>query len=522
MANPVLTTPSGSIGIHRSDNRFAFRFTGTDPDSAPFEFILYNSNNQPDANVIPGLTLNSTTGWLFGSIPEISQNQITYTFGVAVRSISAPVTTSAIVVFEFTVLSGAANIEINWITDANLGEIQNGFISTLSIQAESSTGSPLEYSLYNNPDPSDVVYQRLPQGLTLNLDGSIQGRVAFIDSDFTGDFEPQTYSFTAQARDFTGTVSSRKTFSITVKNSNTKPFENAYFISLVSDEVKLRLENIESEYFPFDYVYRANDPFFGVQKKLRILLANGLNPESAASYAAALDSNYYKKLIRLSEPRLARALDANNRIIYEAIYLRVIDDLENSQGESVAASLPIVTGAVELNSNYQSLTQDNEIVPPASTVMPNSIKNMRAGLLNTIGQYNRGTLPAWMTSRQLSGEVLGWIPAAVLAYIKPGFGQVVLNNLVKNKVQGSSLNFWVDRLVWDQNLSYVYNKTLEQFLGISFTTFDSDTTVFDGTGTKIQEFVETAFPFGRIAPRSYEAPEKNDKYLVFPRHGVLK
>jgi hypothetical protein len=521
MANPVLTTPSGSIGIHRSDNRFAFGFTGTDPDSDPFEFVLYNSANEPVSEVVPGLVLDPNTGWLYGSIPNLAAPETVFNFGIAVRRVSDPSDSSAIVPFSFTVLNETANLTINWITDVNLGEIQNGFISTLSVRAESSTGSQLEYFLYN--DPSNTVAQRLPQGLRLNPDGNIQGRAAFIDSDFTGSFADQILEFTAQAKNSTGIVSAPRTFSITVKNTNITPFEDLYLISLVSDDVKLKLEDVESDFVPFEYVYRVNDPFFGVPKKLRILMANGLNPAPESSYLAALSRNHYKKLIKFSEPRLARALDARNQVIYEVIYLRVLDDLENAQGISVSESVPILAlNAVGLDSNYQSLTSDNIISPPATEARPNSIQNMRSRILNTVGQANRGTLPAWMTSRQTSGEVLGWIPAAVLAYIKPGFGQTVLNNFIKSNFQAGSLDFWVDRLVWDQNLSYVYDRNLSDFLGISLTTFDSASTVFDGAGTRLQDFVEISSPFEKIPPRSYEAPEKNDKYLVFPLHGVLK
>jgi hypothetical protein len=520
MANPVLTTPSGSIGIHRSDNRFAFGFTGTDPDSDAIEYVLYNSANEPVSQVVPGLVLNSSTGWLYGLIPNLSAPETIFDFGIAVRKASDPSASSAIVPFSLTVLNETANLTISWITEPNLGEIQNGFVSTLNISAESSTGSQLEYFLYT--DPNNTVAQRLPQGLTLNPDGNIQGRVAFIDSEFTGSFVNRTMEFTAQAKNSTGIVSAPRTFSITVKNTNIKPFEDLYLISLVSDEVKLKLEDVESDFVPLDYVYRVNDPFFGVPKKLRILIANGLNPAPELGYLDALANNHYKKLIKFSEPRLARALDSSNKVIYEVIYLKVLDDLENSQGVSVSASLPITTGAVSLDGVYQSLTSDNVISPPVSEVKPNSIRNMRASILETVGQYNRGTLPAWMTSRQTSGEVLGWIPAAVLAYIKPGFGQSVLTNFTRGNFQSSSLSFWVDRLVWDRNLSYVYDRNLNNFLTISFTIFDSSNTVFDGAGTRFQDFVALEFPFGRTPPRSYEAPEKNDKYLVFPLHGVLK
>jgi hypothetical protein len=525
MANPVLETVSGSIGIHRHDNYFAFKFSGSDPDEDSIEYVLYDSENQLVVQdgitfLIPRLTLNPNTGWFFGVLPTISSEKIIYNFGVAVRKVDDPGASSEIKSFSLTVLSSSSNFSISWLSDTNLGTIENGAASTASIQAESTSGAQLQYDLYD--DESSVVYQRLPQGLTLNLDGTIQGRVAFINSDYDGSSLFQTYTFTARARDSLGAVSATKTFNITVRNSNTKPYENLYLISLISDQVKLRLENLETETIPFGYVYRPNDPFFGVQKKLRILIAQGLEPKLASDYLAPLSTNHYKKLIKFREPQLARALDANNKVLYEVIYLRVNEDLENLAGVSVSETLPIATGPISANSNYQDLIKDNIIEPAAEVLTPNSIQNMRNRMIESIGQANVGTLPAWMTSRQTNGVILGWIPAAVLCYIKPGFGQAVLSNMRKFDFQKNNLSFFVDRYVWDQNLSYLYDKTLEQFLDISVTTFDSNSTLFDGAGTVFMDFVETSFPFSRIAARSYEAPEKNDKYLVFPRHGVLK
>jgi hypothetical protein len=519
MANPSVTTPSGSIGTHRSDNRFAFEFSGTDPDSDPIEFVLFDTAEQEVAQVVPGLALDPSTGWLYGLIPA-QTNSRTYEFLVAVRKVSNPSAISEKVPFSLEVLSSAGGFSIRWITDAALGSIENGAISTLRVQAESSSGATLEYRLASGSSP--VNYQRLPQGLTLALNGSIQGRVAFIDSDFTGDFADQIREFTVVAQDTAGLVSATRTFTLVVKNTNQVPFENVYLLSLVSEQQRDLIDSVQSLAVPLNTVYRPSDPEFGIQKKLRILIATGLNPATDTDYLAALSRNHHRRPIKFSEPRLARALNLQNQVIYEVIYLRVLDDLENSQGQSVSSTISVTTGAVGLDSAYQSLVKDTEISPAATEITPNSISNMRNRIINTIGVANAGILPAWMASVQTSGQSLGWIPAAVLAYLEPGTGQTVLNNLIKSGFSSSDLNFVADRYVCDQNLSYVYDKTLEQYLDISVTTFDSNTLELDGGGTRIQDFLELSFPFRRIAPRSFEAPEKNDKYLVFPRYGVFK
>jgi len=52
-------------------------------------------------------------------------------------------------------------------------------------------------------------------------------------------------------------------------------------------------------------------------------------------------------------------------------------------------------------------------------VYPNSLDNMRHRVINRLGQYAE-ILPEWMKSKQEDGRVLGFVPAWVIAYAKPG------------------------------------------------------------------------------------------------------
>ena len=71
---PVLLNPQGSIGTVRSDNFFAYQFTGVDLNGDQFQYLT-------DAN-IPGLTLDPNSGWLYGNIPPLGINYQTYSFNV--------------------------------------------------------------------------------------------------------------------------------------------------------------------------------------------------------------------------------------------------------------------------------------------------------------------------------------------------------------------------------------------------------------------------------------------------------
>jgi hypothetical protein len=78
---------------------------------------------------------------------------------------------------------------------------------------------------------------------------------------------------------------------------------------------------------------------------------------------------------------------------------------------------------------------------------------MRDQVIDTVGQVG-SILPAWMTSKQASGRVLGFTPAWVLAYVKPGSGEQIAY-YVRTKF-GERLNlidFEVDRYELDRLLS---------------------------------------------------------------------
>jgi len=77
---PIITTPPGSIGSTRSDNFYAFQFTGFDPSYNTFQFIA-------TTELPPGLTLDPATGWLYGNIPYGGVVAADYTFAMVAAEV---------------------------------------------------------------------------------------------------------------------------------------------------------------------------------------------------------------------------------------------------------------------------------------------------------------------------------------------------------------------------------------------------------------------------------------------------
>jgi hypothetical protein len=200
---------------------------------------------------------------------------------------------------------------------------------------------------------------------------------------------------------------------------------------------------------PPNLIYRQDDPNFGVSKNVTYYHAFGLTAATLPDYYSALTENHYWKTLTLGEIKTAQALDDNDNVIYEIVYSQIIDDLVNNEGISVSKS-------VEL-----AYPVDNGNI---STVYPNSLQNMRTQVIDTVGQVSN-ILPRWMTSKQPDGTVLGFIPAWIIAYTKPGKAEQIAYNIV-NQFNINNLNqfdFEVDRYELDtsQTLGWIPADTVE-------------------------------------------------------------
>jgi hypothetical protein len=144
----------------------------------------------------------------------------------------------------------------------------------------------------------------------------------------------------------------------------------------------------------------------------------------------------------LGEIKTAIARNANNEIIYEVVYSSIVDDLVNNAGISISKTV-----------NWPRIV-DNQ-----TQFYPASLPNMRLQIADTLSVVSNvaSTLPLWMTSQQLDGNITGYVPAAVLCYTKPGYSQYIVNNI--NEIWNNNLNnfqFSIDRIIVDRSLSYQY------------------------------------------------------------------
>ena len=105
---PRIDQPEGSLGTYRHDNYFAYQFTATDSDGDAMEFVLTTGDaaafdadtgsfdetgvgfDRAELKMVPGLTLDQDTGYLYGYIPDQGLTDVTYTIGLQVKKRDNP------------------------------------------------------------------------------------------------------------------------------------------------------------------------------------------------------------------------------------------------------------------------------------------------------------------------------------------------------------------------------------------------------------------------------------------------
>jgi hypothetical protein len=219
----------------------------------------------------------------------------------------------------------------------------------------------------------------------------------------------------------------------------------------------------DPEIFVPSYIYRPDDANFGKSTQVKYEHAYGLAPDTLDQYVSSLYENHYWKNLVLGEINTAQALDAAGNIIYEVVYSRIIDNLVNAAGQSVAKIVNLPYTIIDPADGSSLVTQ----------VYPNSLINMRDQVIDVVGQIST-KLPIWMTSKQTNGRVLGFTPSWVICYTQPGRSAQIAYYIQQYFAkQLNSVDFKVDRYVLDRTLSENWDPVDQKWTPAgSLTTFD--------------------------------------------------
>lgn len=261
-------------------------------------------------------------------------------------------------------------------------------------------------------------------------------------------------------------VSVYKTFRLRLIRAYNKPYQNLSILAMPPADDRALISSLldNQNIFVPDYIYRPDDPYFGKARRVSYQHAFGLSPESLDTYVSALYENHYWKNLVLGEIETAQAVDpATGEVIYEVVYSRIIDDLVNAAGDSVAKIVNLPYPIIDPGDGSTVLTQ----------VYPNSLVDMRDQMIDQVGQIST-KLPLWMTSKQTNGRILGFTPAWVICYTKPNRSRQIAYYIeTEFGEQLNRVDFKVDRYVLDRTLSRNWDAETQDWTPeASLTTFD--------------------------------------------------
>lgn len=182
-ANPAWTTSAGSLGTFA--DQVAISVSAVAADDSTITYAVASGSTLPS-----GLTLNSSTGLLSGTLADVASNT-TYTFTLTASDGSNPAVSR-----QFSILVNAAPV---WVTSSGtLGTFNEGASITLSALSATDSSDTVTYALASGSS--------LPSGVTLNSNsGVISGTLPDITID-------TTYTFTINATDGLNTIP--RTFNI--------------------------------------------------------------------------------------------------------------------------------------------------------------------------------------------------------------------------------------------------------------------------------------------------------------------
>jgi len=408
------------LGTIRANNNQSIDVTAY--DAAPFRGTLTYSivtGTSIYTQLPQGLSLDASSGYIYGFVPY--QPAYTQSYSLTVKATKTDRTSTATVTATNTftlAVKGEVETTIEWVSGSDLGTIETGVTSELYVKAQQlASDYSIKYQLSSGS---------LPPGLTLARDGNICGAVSYGN---TG-----TYTFTVIASDVYELSQIQRDFKLTAFETTSTEYTKIYFKPFFSMDKREAYRNFISNDFTFDptLIYRYFDTNFGVQPEIKMILDFGIERVDLGLYTAALRENFYRKHFYFGDVKIAIAKDSTGTVVYELVYIDVIDDMTNNLGDSVNAVIHT----------------NNEIY------YPGSVENMR-GQLKLIpledGSYisvREDLQPKFMkTAQEGSYTMPGYMRVIPLCYALPGQGSKIISRIKISGFDFKLLDFEIDRII---------------------------------------------------------------------------
>jgi len=389
---PDWVTSAGSLGQFDELQPMFFNLKAVDPDD---DFVTYSIV----AGALPtGLTLNTLTGQISGTPAQVASNTI-FNFDARAEDPEGLFTDRS---FSLEILD-VPNIPPVWVTPAgSLGEFDEGVSVNIVLVAidPDALPQPLEYN---------VTSGILPPSLTLNTNTGV----------ITGIPDPvianTLFIFDITVND--GAAFVPRTFSIIIKDVIIFVGETTDLNVALTGKMRQDWQNWnDSALIPDSDIFQLGNPNFGRRAPEptdpddpaefpKIFVKNKLHTDDPDIIFGVFGPHHQTFKALIGPMNSASVRNINGDIIYDVIYLRVIDPQEGS---------------------------DFDITTPSGQTGQFVSKNF-SHLRTELGAFdNSEELPDWMTTEQILGDpesVIGYIPALEVAFVDPGKGAGIVESL---------------------------------------------------------------------------------------------
>lgn len=285
----------------------------------------------------------------------------------------------------------------------------------------------------------------------------------------------RVYTFTINASDQYGFSIVPRTFKLTISTPNTVNYSNIVTRPFLKSSQRTLFQNFITDptIFVPTSIYRANDPNFGIQENLTMLVYAGIETREAAAYISAMGLNTKRKRFQFGNVKKAIAIDPNSNLnVYEVVYIQMIDPLEpngkhlplqikypSKESIPITADNILYPAGLQIDSEITSDSTGYQISDPnVDHYYPNSITNWRTRIEtwtdnNGVGiAHERNYLPLWMRSiPQGEKQQLDYTLAIPLCFCKPGTGDDIIKRIQLNGFDFKNLDYTVDRYILNSN-----------------------------------------------------------------------
>lgn len=285
--------------------------------------------------------------------------------------------------FEISVI-GEIDSNIKWLTDSYLGKINANFTSTLKVEAETSV--PDSRMIYT------IVDGKLPYGMRLNYTGEIIGvanqfenstslglttfdnRAVTWDGNFPGDTTfDRRYKFTVEARDRFNYTAITREFILDVEDLDNTLYTDIYAKPMLKPEQRELYTKFiaQPDVFIPDRLYRPDDPRFGLQRQIKMLVYAGVEAVHIENFVAAAAKNHKRKKYILGNIKKAVAKEPGTTdVIYEVVYVEVIDSAMTSKGKTKSSFTIDTTQKLTVDSIQYAVKDDETKTGAGYSTLP--------------------------------------------------------------------------------------------------------------------------------------------------------